>query len=147
MAENTNEMDWDAGLEAEYSGGEFNIPPIGEYGFKVINLEKTHSKAGNKMAVINLELDETAQFWKVYDYLTLTENNAWKLAKFFECIGLKKKGEKLKKMPWDKVLGAEGRVKIKHDTYNGKESCKVDQYIVTEASQADKELPDMPFEI
>lgn len=143
------EMDWDSGISADVGTGEFNLPPIGEYGFTVVEFNKKFSKAGNKMAEIKLELDETAQFWKVYDFLVLTDKNAWKLATFFECLGLKKKGEALERMPWDKVLGASGRVKIKHETYEGKESCKVDRYIVSDAAQAPKKpsMDDMPFEV
>mgnify|MGYP002521577100 CR=1 FL=1 len=153
---NAAEMDWDSPISAEASKGEFNLPPIGEYGFRVIEFEKTLSKAGKKMAKLTLELDEAGQFWKVYDYLVLSTNMEWKLATFFESLGLKKKGEPLTKMPWDKVLGASGKVKIKHETYDGKESCKVERYIVSEAAKAPTEaekaptkpsMDDMPFEV
>lgn len=144
---NAAEMDWDSGISAEAS--QANLPPVGEYGFTVIEFEKTISKSGKKMAKINLELDRDAQFWKVNDYLVLQESMAWKLAAFFECLGLKKKGEPLTSMPWDKVLGASGRVKIKHETYEGKENCKVDRYVTTEAAQAPKapENDNLPFEV
>lgn len=154
------EMDWDDGISAEASKNEFNLPPVGEYGFIVDEFEKTFSKSGNKMAKINIKLDESGQYFHVYDYLVLSSNMAWKLAQFFECIGLKKKDEPLDRMPWDKVLGASGRVKIKHETYEGKESCKVAQYIPSEASKAPtapakapakktskKAEDDLPFEV
>ena len=153
MAEDKNknvaaEMDWDSGISAEASSGEFNLPPVGEYGFTVVDFEKTFSKTGNKMAKITLELDEAGQFWKVTDFLVLTDSMAWKLATFFETLGLKKKGEPLDRMPWDKVLNETGRVKIKHETYNDKEYCKVDRYVVTDGAQAPKAPADeMPFEI
>lgn len=145
---NAAEMDWDSGISAEASSNEFNLPPVGEYGFTVIELEKTISKSGKKMARVNIQLDETAQYWKIYDYLVLSDNMAWKLATFFECLGLKKKGEPLDHMPWDQVGGKTGRVKIKYETYEGKQSCKVDRYIVSSAAQApSKPLDDMPFEV
>ena len=145
--ENAAEMDWDSGISADV--GESNLPPVGEYGFTVTEFEKTISKSGKKMAKITLELDKIGQFWKINDYLVLQDNMAWKLAQFFESLGLKKKGEKLERMPWDKVPGATGRVKIKHETYNGKESCKVDQYILSEAAKAPTkpDMSDMPFEV
>ena len=145
---NTNEeMDWDSGISAEAS--QANLPPVGEYGFTVIEFEKTQSKTGKKMAKVTLELDESAQFWKVNDYLVLQDSMAWKLAQFFESLGLKKKGEPLTSMPWDKILNETGRVKIKHETYEGKENCKVDRYVVTEAAQAPKapDTSDVPFEV
>lgn len=145
--ENAAEMDWDSPIEADV--GSTNLPPIGEYGFTVTELEKTFSSSGNRMAKVTLELDKSGQFWKLNDNLVLTDKTAWKLAQFFECLGLKKKGEKLEKMPWDKVINETGRVKIKHETYNGKEYCKVDQYLVTEAAQAPKapDTSDVPFEV
>lgn len=127
------EQDWDSGLEAEY--GDNNIPPVGEYGFQVIEFEKTTSKKGSKMAKLTIQLDkENGQNWKVTDYIVLTQ--AWKCAQFFEALSLKKKGEALDRMPWDKVLGASGRVKIKHELYNAEEYCKVDKYLISEAAQA-----------
>lgn len=141
---NAAEMDWDSGISADV--GEANLPPVGEYGFTVTEFEKTVSKAGKKMAKVTLELDKSGQFWKVNDFLVLQDSMAWKLAQFFECLGLKKKGEPLTSMPWDKVLNESGRVKIKHETYDGKEYCKVERYVVTEASQAPS-VPEVPFEV
>ena len=141
-----NEMDWDSGISAEVS--ESNLPPVGEYGFTIIEFEKTQSKAGKKMAKVTLELDKSGQFWKVTDFLVLQDSMAWKLAQFFECLGLKKKGEPLTTMPWDKVLNESGRVKIKHEVYEGKEYCKVDRYVATDAAQAPKAPDsDVPFEV
>lgn len=148
------EQDWDSGLEAEYNDN--NIPPVGEYGFQVIEFEKTISKKGSKMAKLTIQLDkENGQNWKVTDYIVLTQ--AWKCAQFFEALSLKKKGEPLDRMPWEKVLGASGRVKIKHELYNSEEYCKVDKYLVSEAAQAPtapaKKAPtkkaedDLPFEV
>lgn len=144
---NAAEMDWDSGISAE--AGQANLPPVGEYGFTVVELEKTMSKTGKKMAKVVIELDQEAQFWKITDYLVLQENMAWKLAQFFESLGLKKKGEPLTSMPWDKVLNETGRVKIKHETYEGNENCKVDRYITTDAAQAPKapDTSDVPFEV
>lgn len=145
--ENAAEMDWDSGISAE--AGQANLPPVGEYGFTVVELEKTMSKTGKKMAKVVIELDQEAQFWKITDYLVLQENMAWKLAQFFESLGLKKKGEPLTSMPWNKVLNETGRVKIKHETYEGNENCKVDRYITTDAAQAPKapDTSDVPFEV
>ena len=78
---NAAEMDWDSPIEADV--GNTNLPPVGEYGFTVISLEKTFSSSGNRMAKVTLELDQSGQFWKVYDNLVLTDKTAWKLAQFF----------------------------------------------------------------
>ena len=142
------EMDWDSGIAADVGGGEYNLPPVGEYGFTVQTFEKTMSKSGRKMAHIVIELDENGQFWKIDDYLVLQDNMAWKIATFFESLGLKEKGEPLVRMPWDEIIAKTGRVKIKHETYEGKEYCKVDRYLLTDAAKAPTApANDMPFEI
>ena len=133
------ELDWDSGIEEEVGNNEFYIPPVGEYGFTVIEFEKTFSKAGKKMAKLNLQLDEDGHNYKVYDYIVLTQ--AWKLARFFESLGMKKKGEKLARMPWEKVVGASGRISIKHEEYNGSTYVKVDEYL-----ENDQE-GELPFEL
>ena len=153
---NASDLDWNSGISAEAK--EQNLPPVGAYGFTVIEFERTFSKSSGKpMAAITLELDEEGQFWKVNDYLVLSANMEWKLISFFESVGLKKKGEALAQMPWDKVLGSSGRVFIKHETYEGKTRCKVDRYVISEAAKAPtapaQTIPapvsndEMPFEV
>ena len=142
------EMDWDSGISAEATATEYEIPPVGEYGFTVIEFEKTVSKSGKKMAKINIQLDEAGRKTRIYDYLVLQESMAWKLASFFESLNLKQKGEPLTTMPWDKVLYTEGRVKIKHEIYEGEERCKVDRYLPCAAATAPaKPDIDVPFEV
>ena len=148
MVENMD-LDWDDGISAKAGEGEFpGVLPIGEYDFRVVDFEKAFSKAGKRMAKVTLGIFYKDFEYKVWDYMTLTSNMAWKLASFFETLGLKKKGTELKKMPWDQILGKTGRVKIKHEQYNGNDSAKVDRYIVTVASQAPT-APDgsLPFEV
>ena len=146
--EEVEEMDWDDGIEAEISTEEFAILPVGEYEFEVADLEKTYSKAGNKMAKITMDIHYQGHKYKVFDNIVLMSNMKWKIAQFFECLGLKKKGTELKSMPWNQVVEKHGRVKIKHEEYNGKTNAKVDSYIVTAASQASNK-PDnsLPFEV
>lgn len=148
------EMDWDSGLSIEDEARAINLPEVGEYDFTVEELERTFSqKSGNPMARVNLRLDCDGQPYRVYDYLVLSTSMAWKLCQFFESLGLKEKGKDLKKMPWDKVLGATGRVKIKHEEYNGEPRVKVDRYLLTVAAAAPKspksleDTPSLPFEL
>lgn len=152
-AERTNNgadryLDWDSGLEF-VEKKEYSILPVGEYDFTVVNLEKTYSKAGSPMGVITLDIiTDQGQHSTVKDYLVISESTAWMLSQFFYCVGLQKKGETLKKMPWNKVVGAEGRVSIKHKTFNGKESAEVKEYlsptVTPKVEDTDSELP---FEI
>lgn len=154
-----NSMDWNSGISANASqSGDFEAPAIGEYGFTIVSFEKTLSKAGNKMAKVCLELDESGKRCRIYDYLVLQEQFLWKLAAFFECLGLKERDAELTHMPWDKVMGATGRCRIKHEEWDGRTVAKLDRYVwtdrkvqnddkvVEEATEADSE-GSLPFEI
>lgn len=130
MLEN-KEMDWNDGITNSEQDSEYHVPAIGEYDFRIVSFEKTISKAGNKMAKICIELDGPSHC-RVYDYLVLNQSSAWKLAQFFESLGLKEKDKELTRMPWDKVEGATGRVRIRHEDYQGRTTCKVDHYVIKE---------------
>ena len=73
----------------------------------------------------------------LFNNLFLTEKTAWKIAQFFVSIKLMKKGDKLK-MNWSKVIGAKGRLSIKHREYNGKTYNEVDNYIAPKESSYTK---------
>ena len=141
-------LDWDSGLDF-VEEKQYSILPVGEYEFTVLILEYTYSKAGSPMGVITLDIiTDQGQHSTVKDYLVISESMAWKLSQFFQCVGLQKKGEALKKMPWNKVVGAEGRVSIKHETFNDKESAKVNKYLSpTVTPKVEDTGSDLPFEI
>ena len=147
---NEEMLNWDDGLEATEER-EFTLLPVGEYEFIVAKFEKAISKSGSNMAVLTLDVQSDEGHCPIFDRLVLTTKMQWKLSQFFECLGLQKKGEPLNKMPWNKVVGAEGRVSIKHDTYNGTTRAVVDKYLppAEKPKKAKKEIEDddLPFEI
>lgn len=122
-----NSLSWNSGLTAQ-AHDDYQAPPIGEYVFKIVKLDKTYSKSGDPMAKLQLQLEAPGNP-TVFDYLVLRESLAWKLCSFFVSVGLMEPGEDLAKMPWDEVEGARGRCKIKHEEYNGKVQPKIDQYL------------------
>lgn len=138
----SDELDYDSGLSA--TAEEFKLPPEGVYGFTVLSIEKTKASTGKKMVKVKIKLNEDGWFYRIYDNLVLTRNAEWKLISFFECIGIKLKGEPLPRMNWDEVIGKTGKVKIKHETYNGKEDCKVDKYLAPDELG---ECEPLPFEV
>lgn len=150
-----SDYSWDSTVPATAEQKEFEVPAIGEYNFMVASAEKTFSSNGNPM--IKVRLDLQGADGSVFDNLVLTDNMMWKLVTFFESIGLKKKGEELKLSisdAVDKCSGMEGRLKVKHETYNGKVSAKVDKYLIPTsktATTAPKNAPaiegedDVPF--
>lgn len=142
---NMNELDWDSGLPAVVSDSmpENYIPAEGEYEFTVKDMEKTFSKAGNKMAKLSIALEDQYHY-KVTDYIVLTQ--AWKCAQFFEALGFKKKGVALARMPWDKVVGAQGRLSIRHEEYGDKTYCKVAEYVCKEEDSSADSDASLPFD-
>lgn len=143
---NVQEMDWDSGIPAEVGNGEPYFPAEGEYPFKVLDFEKTFSRAGNKMAKLSIEIYDDGHTYKVTDYIVL--NQPWKCAQFFESLGFKKKGSPLPRMPWEEVTGATGSLILKHEDYNDKTYCKVSEYTIKEA-EAEPEADtgdELPFD-
>lgn len=127
-------LDWNSKISA--SAGEPDIIPVGEYPFYVANIEKTYTGANSKipgtpMAKLTLAVQTANGTASVFDNLVLSETMEWKLASFFECIGLKKKGAELGNIgaAFDKAKGCEGHLKIKHEDFNGRTSAKVGSYV------------------
>lgn len=155
MSEN-NSFGWGSTLPATAEQKEFSVPPIGEYNFIVVSVEKTYSKSsGNPMLKVRLDLQGAEG--SVFDNIVLSEKVMFKIVTFFESIGLKKKGEEMKKTVGelaDMATGKEGRCKIIHEQYNGKTQARVKEYIYIESKKpveltpADEAaLDDLPFEI
>lgn len=146
-------LDWDSPISAEEK--EFTVAPEGEYNFSVTGFERTTSSRGSKMAKLTLGIETDEGVLPIFDYLVLTTKMEWKLSQFFECIGEKEKGVPLKSMPWDKVMGAEGRAKvvIEEHEYKGekRKSNKIGKYLpASKANKKEKATfdPDeLPFEI
>ena len=149
-------LSWDSTLPAEVEEREFQVPPIGEYNFIVVDVEKTYAKtSGNPMLKVRLDLQGADG--SVFDNLVISEKAMFKLVTFFESIGLKKKGEPISVGIGelaDRAVNCEGRCKIKHEEYNGKINAKVDKYIVLESKKApvkltpaEEEALDLPFSI
>jgi hypothetical protein len=150
-------LSWDSTLPAEVEEKEFLVPPIGEYNFLVVSVEKTYAKSsGNPMLKVRLDLQGADG--SVFDNLVISEKAMFKLVTFFESIGLKKKGEPISVGIGelaDRAVNCEGRCKIKHEEYNGKINAKVDKYIVLEPKKkapakltpTEEEALDLPFPI
>jgi hypothetical protein len=154
-------LDWNSSLSA--NAGAQDILPVGEYPFYVANIEKTYTGANSKipgtpMAKVTLAVQTSNGTASVIDNLVLSETMEWKLASFFECIGLKKKGQELGNIgaAFDKAKGCEGHLKIKHEDFNGQMTAKVGSYVkgygkVSQGASAPTapaiDEDSMPFEI
>ena len=87
------ELGWDSKLPAEAAGNkEFSIPPVGEYNFMVVDVDKTFAKtSGNPMLKVRLDLQGADGC--VFDNLVISEKAMFKLISFFESVGVKEKGK------------------------------------------------------
>ena len=133
-------LDWDAEIEASES--EFRLLEKGQYDFTVAKFERANFEGSAKvppcpLARLTLTVHDSQGDVQVFNNLFLTEKTAWKIAQFFVSIKLMKKGDKLK-MNWSKVIGAKGRLSIKHREYNGKTYNDVDNYIAPKESSYTK---------
>lgn len=133
-------LDWDAEIEASES--EFRLLEKGQYDFTVAKFERANFEGSAKvppcpLARLTLTVHDSQGDVQVFNNLFLTEKTAWKIAQFFVSIKLMKKGDKLK-MNWSKVIGAKGRLSIRHREYNGKTYNEVDNYIAPKESSYTK---------
>ena len=149
-----SDYSWDSTVPAQVEQREFKVPPIGEYDFMVESVEKTYAQSsGNPM--LKIKMDLRGADGCVFDNLVLTDKAMFKVVTFLESIGLKEKGKELTMSigdAADKAVGKEGRLKIKHETYNGELRAKVDHCIITQSKTAAKapeigNTDDVPFEI
>lgn len=126
---------------SENSGGQYRwdrLLPPGDHNFKIQNVEYGNSKkSGNPMFTMTL-ISNSGGGVQVTDYLVLDKESLWKfdamLAAFWpECLKFineqREKGSKGISFPYDKLVGLIGRVRTKHDTYEGKTKNVIIDYI------------------
>ena len=163
MADN-NFLSWDAEITTDSEG--FIILPEGDYTFEVQKLDKEFYQGNSEKigqgcptAVLGLVIRTPQGAASVQDKLYLCQNMEWKLSAFFRAIGQKQHGKTFK-MDWNRVIGSEGKCRLRVDKWignDGKErsSNKVERYYDSIASQApsaptssiDGSDTTMPFEI
>lgn len=138
-------FDWNATIEND--SAEWTILEPGIYPFRVVDLEKSYSKAGNPMAILTLQVG--AADTQLKDYLVLSRTAEWKLCAFFRALGLKKHGEPFA-MDWDKVPGKKGKCEIMVSTFTKQDGSqaknnKVKQYLDPD-KKATKSVPEVDAE-
>lgn len=133
------ELNWDDEITAEAK--EFTLLPPGTYDFVIKKpVERGRKPASDKMpacnkATITLSIPYNDQEVEVLTTLLLHSKMEWKLSQFFECIGLKKKGQPLR-MKWNEILGCRGKVKLSHREYNGQTYNNADEFVLPKAPES-----------
>ncbi|HLR88461.1 MAG TPA: hypothetical protein VK042_01900 [Atopostipes sp.] len=122
--ENEKVLGWDD--EIQDSGPDFTLLPAGDYNFTVEKFERArHNGSANlpacPMALLTLKIDggdhgDTT----VVNRLFLHSKTEGFLSAFFESIGQKQEGERVR-MNWQAVFGAKGRCKLEVNRYKSKD--------------------------
>lgn len=122
--ENERVLNWDD--EIQDSGPDFITLPAGDYNFTVDKFERARHKGSANlpacpMALLTLKVDGgdkgTAT---VMHRLFLHSKTEGFLSSFFEAIGQKQEGERVR-MNWNAVFGAKGRAKLEVNRYKDKD--------------------------
>jgi hypothetical protein len=79
-------LSYDTNANTE-GGGEFEMPPPGEYMFKVDTCEETTFSSGNRGIKAKLLVDTGKRDMACYVNLPYTDNMMWKVRHFVECLG------------------------------------------------------------
>lgn len=117
------ELGWDD--EIEESGPNFTLLPAGDYNFEVTKFERgRHQGSANlpacNMAILTLKIDGGEHGnTTVIDRLYLHSTTEGFLSNFFESIGQKEEGQRVK-MNWNAVFGAKGRCTLEVNRYTNK---------------------------
>ena len=122
----TQQIDRELGCddEIEKSGGDWVLLPEGEYNFEVTKFDRgRHPGSANlppcNKATITLKVDggEHGEATVTHNLFLHTKTEGF-LSNFFEGIGHKKEGERVR-MNWNAVLGAKGRCVLEINKYTG----------------------------
>lgn len=140
--EMNEELGWDE--EITTTDDSFVLLDPGEYGFVVSAFDRERFDGSAKMSACNMAVlsltvaQAGGPSAEVQTRLYLNRKQEWRLTQFFKSISLIKpdsKGDNVK-LPWGKVVGSTGRVKIKHRTYNGREYNDVVEFVVPSVTKS-----------
>jgi hypothetical protein len=123
-----------------------NLPRIvkaGDYLLIVIEAVEAVSKnSGEDMIKLTLEVE--GHGCRLFDYLVASESSAWKIDTFRKAIGdAVVEGEEVE-LHASKLVGRRGYAHLKVETYNGKDSNKVDFWITDRKPTASAAKPGTP---
>jgi hypothetical protein len=117
----------------ESKSGEFFLP-AGAYKFRVIESKDDSSSGGNAMIKLKIRLikKDGTDGPSNYDYLVFNPKCFWKIDQFLKSVG-KHPGEgKDIDIKAEELIGAQGEVSVKVETYEGNKENKVVNYLFEE---------------
>jgi len=117
---------------------ETEIEP-GPYNFLVTEVSKKISSKGNEMIEVHLKVKDSIE---ITDFFVFGVGFAKKKARqLFLSTGLINENEEVE-LPWNNLNGAEGRVLLSEEEFNGSKKLKAAEYLI---SQDSNEPDDIPF--
>lgn len=128
-------MGWDDEITAEAK--EYTLLPVGTYQFIIKdNFVRSKTSGNGKLPVCNkaditLTIEYEGKEVKVTTSLILHKSCEWRIAQFFECIGMKQKGVPFRP-DWNGIIGKTGTVKISHREYNGSTYNDVKEFVISD---------------
>ena len=122
-------LDWDSRFnQADARSADTpSLLPDGDYDFMVDDFERGNYPGGKKLppcpkAILTLKIvDADSKAHKVFNNIFLCKSTEWKIAEFFESIGLIGPDGEVDMANWDKVVGRKGRARIKQRTYTNRD--------------------------
>lgn len=105
--------------------------PAGEYKLRVIEADEDTSKSGNDMIKLKLRIvkSDGRDGPAMFDYLVFSDSSFWKIDAFLKAAGEHPgEGEEVS-IDCTAIIGWEVQARLTVDTYNGKQSNKVDAYL------------------
>ncbi len=141
---NSDALNWGDKISAEeIPTSDYVVLKPGEYEFTIDSFERSQYNGGEKMGpcpmvLVNLHVKTPEGNAFVNNHrLYLSRKTLGLLAAFFECIGMKKKGEDIDLRWFDSIVGKKGTAKFSNREYNGNVYNQVDRFLVPKANKFD----------
>ena len=115
------------------SASSFSVE-AGTYKLRVIEATEDTSKGGNDMVKLKLRIlkADGSDGPAMFDYLVLGENTGWKIDQFLSACGEHPGEGQRVSLDVDAMIGWECEAELTVETYNGKKSNKVANYVIQE---------------
>jgi hypothetical protein len=104
----------------------FKIPPVGEYTVQIIRGEEQLTKTGKKMMKLTCEIIQSEFKNKIFENIVETDYAQQHIYNIFAACG--KTPQKGQVITGETFVGWVGKVKIKHEQYNGETQLRIEKW-------------------
>lgn len=104
--------------DPDEGGLNYEQPKPGVYNAKIHSVDEDESAAGNDMMVVVYEIaDNDYKGSRLWDYITFTESQEWKLEQFLFAVGIDPGSDY--SLDGDDLVGTLVKMRVRADSYNG----------------------------